>query len=113
VLTLQTGGLPPPEALKITAQDNNPMIYLNWTQGRSDPRIIGWRVYRSDGGAFKPVGSTWLPGFVDVSATLDKGYLYRVTSFDAQGNESALSASAAMAAPSYVPNRVFLPAVRR
>ncbi|MBX7213142.1 MAG: LamG domain-containing protein, partial [Thermoflexales bacterium] len=42
VLTLQTGGLPPPEALKITAQDNNPMIYLNWTQGRSDPRIIGW-----------------------------------------------------------------------
>lgn len=112
--TLVVGGLPPPARVTAAAADNNPFIFVDWEQTRFDPRIVGWRVYRSlDGQAWAPAGSSFVDGWVDVTAEYGKGYLYRVASYDASGNESPLSASIAAAGPAYTINTVFIPSVWR
>lgn len=113
-LSLVAGGLPPPARVTAAAADNNPFIFVDWAQTRFDPRIVGWRVYRSeDGQDWAPAGSSFVDGWVDVTAEYGKGYLYRVASYDAFGNESPLSASMAAAGPSYTIRSVFIPSVRR
>jgi hypothetical protein len=112
--TLVVGGLPPPSKVTAAATDNNPFIFVDWVQTRADPRIVGWRVYRSlDGQAWAPAGSSFVDGWVDVTAEYGKGYLYRVASYDAFGNESPLSASMAAAGPAYTIRSVFIPRIGR
>jgi fibronectin type 3 domain-containing protein len=67
------------------------MVFLQWTE-LDDPRIAGYRAYRAtDDGDPVPVGSTFVPGFVDLTAELDHTYHYTVVSFTEDGIESQSS----------------------
>lgn len=108
--TTLIGGLPVPMDLSALAQTGNSLVYLNWTPS-TDRRVVGYRVYRGqDGGAAASIGSTFVGGYVDLGASLDHVYDYRVTSYSVDGVESDLSASLIVTANS---QRVYLPLVRK
>jgi hypothetical protein len=109
-LTTLIGGLPVPTDLSALAQTGNSLVYLNWTPS-TDRRVVGYRIYRAqDGGAAVPIGSTFVAGYVDLGASLDHMYEYRVTSYNVDGVESDLSSALIVTANS---QRVFLPLIRR
>ena len=109
-LTTLIGGLPMPTDLSALAQTGNSLVYLNWTPS-TDRRVVGYRIYRAqDGGAAVPIGSTFVAGYVDLGASLDHIYEYRVSSYSVDGVESDLSAPLIVTANS---QRVFLPLIRR
>ena len=102
------GGMPVVTDVVALAQTGNPLVYLQWTP-LTDRRVAGYRVYRSeDGGPFAPVGSTFVEGFVDLTASLDHTYHYAVTTFTIDGVESELSSAMEVGVSSF---RVYLPAV--
>ncbi len=105
-LSTLIGGMPVVTDVVALAQTGNSLVYLQWTP-LSDRRVAGYRVYRSqDGGPFAPVGSTFVPGFVDLTALLDHTYHYAVTTFNVDGVESDLSGATEVGASSF---RVYLP----
>ena len=98
-----------PTDLSALAQTGNSLVYLNWTPS-TDRRVVGYRIYRAqDGGAAVPIGSTFVAGYVDLGASLDHVYKYRVISYNVDGVESDLSAPLIVTANS---QRVFLPLIR-
>ncbi len=108
--TTLIGGLPVPTDLSALAQTGNSLVYLNWTPS-TDRRVVGYRIYRAqDGGAAASIGSTFVAGYVDLGASLDHVYGYRVSSYNVDGVESELSAPLIVTANS---QRVYLPLVRK
>ena len=71
---------------------------LSWTPASDDVAVVGYRIYR-DG---TPVGEATLTSYVDIDLTNGTSYSYRVTAFDAAGNESSQS-SAVSVTPEIVP----------
>jgi len=109
-LTTLIGGLPVPTDLSALAQTGNSLVYLNWTP-ETDRRVVGYRIYRAqDGGAAASIGSTFVAGYLDLGASLDHIYEYRVTSYSVDGVESDLSAPLIVTANS---QRIYLPLVRK
>ncbi|HET7087241.1 MAG TPA: hypothetical protein VFL17_01185, partial [Anaerolineae bacterium] len=106
--TTLIGGMPVVTDVVALAQTGNSLVYLQWTP-LTDRRVAGYRVYRAeDGGPFVPVGSTFVEGFVDLTASLDHTYRYAVTTFTIDGIESELSSALEVATSSY---HVYLPVV--
>jgi hypothetical protein len=62
------------------------------------------------GGAAASIGSTFAAGYLDLGASLDHVYEYRVTSYSVDGVEAELSSALIVTANS---QRVFLPLIRR
>lgn len=93
-LTLEVGGLPAPTDLRASAGSGSSLVLLDWTPV-SDPRVAGYRIYRiSEGGGereLSPVGTTFVNGFADLTAAMDRSYFYAVVSFSNDGLESAFS----------------------
>ncbi len=107
-LSLQIGGLPVPNTLVATHRADLRSIFLQW-EGAQDSRIEGYRVYRSPlSGDFMPVGSSYITGFVDLTASPGIDYRYAVTSYSERGVESALSLPAYSASPIHA---LFLPTI--
>lgn len=104
------GGLPAPLLPWVQMKPGSPLVFLGWDPV-TDRRIAGYRVYRSEtGGAWAPIGGSFAPGYMDLSATAGRTYTYAVTAYTASGIESPLSQAASVTAP---PLRVFLPMVVR
>jgi hypothetical protein len=83
------GALPPPTALIARTGPARDMVFLRWTPPPSDPRVIAYRVYRTNpDGTRLAVGTSDVAGFVDFSALPLQHYTYEVTSYSAQLAES-------------------------
>lgn len=82
-----------PVELVATGEPGQAMVFLRWTlDDADDDRIAGWRVFRvADDGARVPLGSTPVPGFVDLTAVFGQARRYVVVSYSDNGVESAES----------------------
>jgi len=86
--TVTIGGLPAPQGLTGAAQPGDSSVFLEW-QPVEHEGVAGYRIYRStDGRIFEPVGSSFIPGFVDLSGVAGQTYLYTVVSYAIDGYES-------------------------
>ena len=69
----------------------SPLDFLGW-DAVADRRVAGYRVYRAqDGGVWQPVGGSFAPGYVDVTASAPATYRYAAGAHIADGGESPLS----------------------
>jgi hypothetical protein len=110
-VVVDIGGLPVPQGITGAAQPGDSSVFLEWLPVEHSS-VKGYRVYRSsDGRVFEPVGSTFIPAFVDLSGALGHSFLYRVTAYAEDGFESELSSS--VLAEIGVSYPVFLPIVQR
>ncbi|MHB0967554.1 MAG: fibronectin type III domain-containing protein [Bellilinea sp.] len=105
--SMEIGGLPTPQKLAGAAEPGDSSVFLEWLPVEHSS-VKGYRVYRSsDGRDYAPVGSTFIPGFVDLSGVIGQTYQYRVTAFAEDGFESALSepiqATVGVVYPVYLP----------
>jgi hypothetical protein len=84
-------GLPQPHSLRSMVRADSSFVQLNWSVD-GDPRVVGYRIWAEDepGQPF-PLGSSTVPGFLDLSAQFDSPRRYFVTSYSARGVESARS----------------------
>ncbi len=112
-LIVPVGGLPAPENVHPSAGSGSSLILLDWDPV-VDPRVAGYRIYRviADGreGELTPVGTTFVNGFADLTAALDRKYLYAVVSFSEDGLESGFSALVEANTASSLP-AIFLPMI--
>ncbi len=105
------GGLPVPQGLTGLAQPGDSSVFLEWLPVEHSS-VKGYRIYRSaDGRTFEPVGSTFIPAFVDLSAALGSSYQYRVTAYAEDGFESDLSDAILTEIGLLYP--IFLPVIQR
>ncbi len=110
-VTLPVGGLPIPEALTAAATGKGAVL-LQWMAPPAGA-VAGYRVYRSaDGGPSLPAGSSFVTGWVDVTAQPGHRYRYTVVSYAANGLEGEPSAGAEASTPRDS-DRIFLPLVER
>ncbi len=84
-------GLPVPVDLATFSTPGYAQVQVGWTAG-TDPRVIGYRVYRLEGGEWMPLGSTPANGFLDLSAQFGVSRTYAVSSYSIRGVESGRSA---------------------
>ncbi|HQF39355.1 MAG TPA: DNRLRE domain-containing protein [Opitutaceae bacterium] len=63
-------------------------VQLTWNPATDDRSVTGYRIYRNG----TAVGTSATTSFGDTGLTADTSYAYRVSAYDAAGNESALSA---------------------
>lgn len=88
VMTTTVGGIPSPGGLSASARPGEPVAWLHW-DAVDDPRVVGYRVYRADdGGPKRPVGSSFVPGWLELNSEVGHSYRYTVTSFTVDGLES-------------------------
>ena len=108
--TLTAGGLLPPVGLWAQVEPGSALVFLGWG-AEADRRVAGNRVYRAEAdGTFQPIGSSFAPGYVDLTASVGRAYRYAVTSYTAEGGESPLSLQISVSAR---PLQVYLPMVAR
>ncbi|MBE0687319.1 MAG: hypothetical protein IH585_15115 [Anaerolineaceae bacterium] len=89
--TVPIGGLPAPQGLIGAAQPGDSSVFLEW-QAVEHEAVAGYRIYRSsDGRIFKPVGSSFGLGFVDLTAVIGESYQYAVVAYAGDGFESDFS----------------------
>jgi hypothetical protein len=94
---LHFGGMPRPFGLNATAIRGANLVQLTW-EPVPDPKTLlaGYRIWHHDGdGAWKHLGSSFEPGFIDLTAPDDVERRYRVTSYSRNAVESEPSAEAA------------------
>lgn len=90
-VVIDIGGLPTPQGLTGFAQPGDSSVFLEW-QPVEHISVAGYRIYRSsDGRTFEPVGSSFIPAFVDLSGALGHQFVYRITAYSEDGFESDLS----------------------
>jgi hypothetical protein len=70
-------------------------IHLFWSPATDEVAVEGYRIYR--GGNL--VGVSYTRAFADTSVRGGRSYTYRVSAFDATGNESARSAPLTLTTP--------------
>ncbi len=85
-------GLPTPAGLASFTTPGYAPVQLGW-DAITDPRIAGFRVYRREGNAWTPLGSSPGNGFLDLSAQFGVSRTYAVTSYSIRGVESPMSDS--------------------
>ena len=81
---------PPTAPTGVRAQASGDAIALYWDEHRESD-VVGYVVYRSDGGTFSRVAETLATAFLDVAVVLSVRYSYAITAIDAIGNESERS----------------------
>jgi hypothetical protein len=90
---LDFGGMPMPFALNATAIGKTSLVQLTWDPVE-DPQhmIAGYRIRCHDGdGVWRHLGSSFVAGFLDVTAPIDSARHYQVTSYSKNAIESAPS----------------------
>lgn len=90
-----------PDDLSATA-DSSTSVALSWTASTDDVALTGYNIYRSPAGAgsWARIGSTsGAASYTDNTAAASTSYDYRVTAFDAAGNESDPSSVATVTTP--------------
>lgn len=109
-ITLTAGGIAAPLGPWAQVAPGSALVFLGW-DAVADRRVAGYRVYRSqEGGVWQPVGSSFAPGYVDLTANALGAYRYAVAAYTAEGGESPPSQSVGVGER---PLRVFLPFVGR
>lgn len=88
-----------PTSLEATASANR--IDLSWAASTDDVGVTGYRVYRD--GATEALTTVTTTSHADTSVAPGTTYSYAVLAFDAAGNASALSTSAAATTPGTAP----------
>jgi hypothetical protein len=84
-------GMPVPQGVRGEIVRGASFAQVSW-EPVDDPLVAGFRVYTDEGEErILPLGSTLVPGFLDISASFDVPRTYRVSSYSAQGVESELS----------------------
>lgn len=83
---------PPAIPTGLMATAGNGFVLLDW-QDNNEQDLAGYRVYRSQGGAFTQISGGVLSGsgYNDLSVSNGTTYLYQVTAEDVIGNESSPS----------------------
>jgi hypothetical protein len=85
-------GIAPEAPRKLTAEARNRRVVLSWRRGR-EADLAGYRVSRAEStGPFTAIAEVGTAFFKDTQVGNGKAYRYRVTAFDAAGNESSPSA---------------------
>ncbi len=108
--TLTAGGIAAPLGLWAQVAPGSALVFLAW-DAVADRRVAGYRVYRSEGGAaWQPVGGSFAPGYVDLTAGALGAYRYAVAAYSAEGGESPLSAPIGVGGRAL---RVYLPLLTR
>jgi len=88
----------------------SPLVFLDWTPADSG-KVVGHRIYRAEAaGAWQPIGASFEPGYVDLTATVLHTYRYAVSAYVDTGQESALCQPVNIGVPGI---RTFLPLVTR
>ncbi len=88
--TVLAGGIAPPTGLWAQVEPGSALVFLGW-DAVADRRVAGYRVYRSEGdGAWQPIGSSFAPGYVDLTSSATRAYRYAVAAYTAEGVESPL-----------------------
>ncbi len=109
-ITLTAGGIAAPLGPWAQVAPGSALVFLGW-DAVADRRVAGYRVYRSqEGGVWQPVGSSFAPGYVDVTASALAAYRYAVAAYTAEGGESPLSQPVGVGER---PLRVYLPLTTR
>jgi hypothetical protein len=104
------GGILPPVGLWAQVEPGSGLVFLGW-EAVADRRVAGYRVYRAEsGGAWQPLGGSFAPGYVDLTASVGRAYRYAVTAYTAEGGESPFSPQFNVGAR---PLRIYLPLVGR
>lgn len=89
---LTIGGMPVPAGLHALSVPGSRIVNLAW-DAPADPRVAGYRIWIDDDqGVPVPLGSSFNPGFADLSALFGFERRYRVSTYSARGIESELSA---------------------
>ncbi|HEY1407628.1 MAG TPA: hypothetical protein VF434_01730, partial [Promineifilum sp.] len=97
--TLTLGGVPAPAAITAEFRPGGALVFLSWLPV-NDERVAGYRIYRREGtGAWKPVGSAFGAGWVDLYAKSGATYEYAVASYTGFGYESAREATVTVGVP--------------
>ncbi len=110
-LRVELGSLPAPQGLMGVAQPGSSAVFLEWLPVDHEA-VAGYRVYRSsDGRVFDPVGSSFIPGFVDLAAVIGQTYVYEVVAYAEDGFESDFSNTIQAQIDKEYP--VFLPVIVR
>lgn len=91
-------GLAPAAPRRLSAEARSRRVVLDWANN-SEPDLAGYRVYRRPrSGPFAIIAETSTSFFRDTRVSAGKTYTYRVTAFDAAGNESPASAPSGVVA---------------
>lgn len=88
---LAIGGMPVPANMRALSVPGSRIVNLAWDDP-ADARVAGYRIWIDDeNGEPVPVGSSFNPGFADLSALFGFERRYRVSTYSARGIESMLS----------------------
>lgn len=91
-MTLAIGGMPVPANLRALSTPGSRIVNLAWDDP-ADARVAGYRIWVDDEqGVPQPIGSSFHPGFADLSALFGFERRYRVSTYSARGVESEPSA---------------------
>jgi len=87
--------MPVPQDVNVDTRLDSTFVNVTW-DAVVDARVVGWRVWRLDQGSstWKHVGSTTLPGFVDIYGRVGEEVQYKVAAYSNNGMESEPSAPA-------------------
>ncbi len=73
-------------------------VNLTWTASTDNVEVTGYRIYRDS----LPIGTSATTAYADVTCQPNTSYLYKVSAYDLEGSESALSTGTTVATPPYV-----------
>lgn len=108
--TLDVGGIDAPVSLWAQVETGSATVFLSW-EAATDRRVVGYRIYRAaDGGPWEPLGSSFAPGYLDMTAHAGASFSYAVVAYTATGNESPRSTAITVGTRLY---RSYLPLVNR
>jgi hypothetical protein len=87
---LDFGGMPAVFGVHAGTVPNTRVVQLTWDAVPDPQRLLkGYRVWHHDGdGVWKHLGSSFVAGFLDLNAPVDRDRHYRVTSYSAKAIES-------------------------
>jgi hypothetical protein len=90
---IEVNAMPVPTHLNAAIRPDTNPVNLTWADP-NDTRVYGWRVWRLDENVqWQHLGSTRVPGYVDITAPFGVQMTYRVAAYSANGMESEPSAS--------------------
>ncbi|MBX3699320.1 MAG: hypothetical protein R3F08_17515 [Dokdonella sp.] len=96
---IEVNAMPVPTHLNAAVRPDMNPVNLTWADP-NDTRVYGWRVWRlDDAGHWQHLGSTRVPGYVDITAPFGVAMTYRVAAYSANGMESEPSESISTTLP--------------
>lgn len=106
------GALEVPALPSLEVRQRDRHVLLEWPAA-TDPRITTWRIWRANPPAadgsqdWTPVGSSFVPAFIDLTGADGRTHWYRVTALSESGIESAPGPAAVAVRDARAPTAVF------